>query len=130
VACTLATAPIGYLHFDRMGIVAAVPANLAAAPAVAPTLWLGLTAAAVDPVAPRLGRGLAAAPVGRSLPALGLAGRRPTGRRSARRRVPLAIAVAGAAAVVVLAHVVAPPRRRPHGPAILTAWRLRSSRRT
>ena len=30
-ACTVATAPIGYLHFDRMGLFASVPANLAAA---------------------------------------------------------------------------------------------------
>jgi competence protein ComEC len=117
VACTLATAPIGYLHFDRMGIVAAVPANLAAAPAVAPTLWLGLTAAAVDPLAPRLGRGLAR---GARWPARYLLWVSRVGARldawSARRRVPMAIAVGGTAAVAVLAQGLAARRRRPGSP--------------
>jgi competence protein ComEC len=51
-ACTLATAPISYLHFGRVNLIAAVPANLAALPAVPVLLLAGLTAAALAPVAP------------------------------------------------------------------------------
>jgi competence protein ComEC len=99
-----------------MGLVAAVPANLAAAPAVAPTLWLGLCAAVVDPASPRAARGLARAA---RRPARYLLWVSRLGARldawSARRRVPLAVAVGAPAAVVVVAGLVgaARPRRRP-----------------
>jgi competence protein ComEC len=52
LACTLATAPVALAHFGRTSLVASLPANLLALPAVAPLLWLALAACAVWPVAP------------------------------------------------------------------------------
>jgi len=43
-AATLATAPLLALHFDRVSL-ASGPANLLAAPAVGPVMWLGMLAA-------------------------------------------------------------------------------------
>jgi ComEC/Rec2-related protein len=50
-ACGLATAPILWLQFHAIPLVA-VPANAAAAPAVVPLLGLAMTAAAIHPLAP------------------------------------------------------------------------------
>jgi competence protein ComEC len=50
-ACGLATAPILWLQFHAVPLLA-VPANALAAPAVGPLLGFALTAAAVHPVAP------------------------------------------------------------------------------
>jgi competence protein ComEC len=50
-ACGLATAPILWLQFHAVPLLA-VPANALAAPAVGPLLGLALTAAAVHPLAP------------------------------------------------------------------------------
>ena len=50
-ACGLATAPILWLQFHAVPVLA-VPANAMAGPAVAPLLGLALAAAAVHPVAP------------------------------------------------------------------------------
>jgi competence protein ComEC len=52
LACTLATAPVALVHFGRTSLVASLPANLLALPAVAPLLWLSLAACALWPVAP------------------------------------------------------------------------------
>lgn len=52
-AATLATAPIVAWHFDRVSLVS-LPANVLAAPAVAPVMWLGMAAAAVGQVVPSL----------------------------------------------------------------------------
>ena len=52
LACTLATAPVALLHFGRTSLVASLPANLLALPAVAPLLWLALAACILWPVAP------------------------------------------------------------------------------
>ncbi len=60
VAATLATAPFAAAHFDRVSL-AALPANVLAVPAVAPVMWLGMTAAALGQVAPALGAVVAAA---------------------------------------------------------------------
>ncbi|MDX6657178.1 MAG: competence protein ComEC, partial [Solirubrobacteraceae bacterium] len=46
VAATVSTAPLIALHFGRASLVA-LPANLLAAPAVAPAMWLGAIAAAL-----------------------------------------------------------------------------------
>ena len=46
LACTLATAPVALVHFGRTSLVASLPANLLALPAVAPLLWLALAACA------------------------------------------------------------------------------------
>lgn len=53
LAATLATAPLLAFHFERVSI-ASLPANLAAAPAVAPIMWLGMLSGAVAQVAPAL----------------------------------------------------------------------------
>ncbi len=50
LAATLATAPLMAFHFGRTSL-AAVPANLAALPAVAPVMWLGMLSAAAAQVA-------------------------------------------------------------------------------
>jgi competence protein ComEC len=52
LACTLATAPVALVHFGRTSLIASLPANLLALPAVAPLLWLSLAACALWPVAP------------------------------------------------------------------------------
>ncbi len=53
VAATLGTAPLMALHFDQVSL-AALPANLLAAAAVAPVMWLGMLAAAGAQLAPVL----------------------------------------------------------------------------
>jgi competence protein ComEC len=52
-AATLGTAPLLAFHFGRVSL-ASLPANLLAAPAVAPIMWLGMIAAALGQVAPGL----------------------------------------------------------------------------
>jgi competence protein ComEC len=52
-AATLGTAPLIALHFSELSLVS-LPANLLAAPAVAPIMWLGMLAAAVGQLAPAL----------------------------------------------------------------------------
>lgn len=51
LAATLATAPLMALHFDRVSLVS-LPANVLAAPVVAPVMWLGMVSAAVGQLAP------------------------------------------------------------------------------
>lgn len=58
-AATLATAPIAWWHFERASVVASLPANLAAAPAVPLALWAALLAVAITPLAPAAGAGIA-----------------------------------------------------------------------
>jgi competence protein ComEC len=53
LAATLGTAPLMALHFERLSLVS-LPANLVAAPAVAPVMWLGMLAAAVAQASPAL----------------------------------------------------------------------------
>lgn len=65
-AATLGTAPLIALHFERLSLVS-LPANLLAAPAVAPVMWLGTIAGALGQVAPVLAEpamALAALPLG------------------------------------------------------------------
>jgi competence protein ComEC len=52
-AATLGTAPLIALHFERLSLVS-LPANLLAAPAVAPVMWLGTVAGALGQLAPWL----------------------------------------------------------------------------
>jgi competence protein ComEC len=49
IAATLATAPLMAHHFDAFSITS-LPANLLALPAVAPVMWLGMTAGALGQV--------------------------------------------------------------------------------
>jgi competence protein ComEC len=53
VAATIGTAPLMALHFGQVSL-AALPANLLAAPAIALVMWLGMLAAAVAQIAPAL----------------------------------------------------------------------------
>src|SRR5215207_4665582 len=52
-AATIATAPLMALHFEQVSL-ASLPANLVAAPAVAPVMWLGMLAIALAQVSPAL----------------------------------------------------------------------------
>jgi competence protein ComEC len=52
-AATLGTAPLIAAHFGQASLVS-LPANVAAAPAVAPTMWLGMIAAAIGQISPVL----------------------------------------------------------------------------
>jgi competence protein ComEC len=53
VAATIGTAPLLAFHFEEVSL-ASLPANLAAAPAVAPIMWLGMLSAAAAQVSPVL----------------------------------------------------------------------------
>jgi len=53
LAATLATAPLLALHFGEVSLVS-LPANLVAAPAVAPLMWLGMLAGALAQLDPAL----------------------------------------------------------------------------
>ena len=50
IAATLGTAPLMAVHFEQISL-AALPANLLAAPAIAPVMWLGVLAAAAAQIA-------------------------------------------------------------------------------
>jgi ComEC/Rec2-related protein len=50
-ACSLATAPVSWFQFHRISLLA-VPANAAAAPVVAPLLWLAFVTAGLAHLAP------------------------------------------------------------------------------
>ena len=51
VAATIGTAPLIALHFGQTSLFS-LPANLLAAPAVAPVMWLGMAAATIGQVSP------------------------------------------------------------------------------
>jgi competence protein ComEC len=53
IAATLGTAPLMAFHFDQVSL-ASLPANLLAAAAIAPVMWLGMLAAAAAQIAPAL----------------------------------------------------------------------------
>jgi competence protein ComEC len=53
LAATLGTAPLLALHFGELSLVG-LPANLLAAPAIAPITWLGMLAAALGQLTPAL----------------------------------------------------------------------------
>ena len=66
IAATLGTAPLIALYFERLSLVS-LPANVLAAPAVAPVMWLGTIAGALGQAAPAPARpvaSLAALPLG------------------------------------------------------------------
>ena len=50
IAATVGTAPLMAIHFEQVSL-AALPANLLAAPAIAPVMWLGILAAAAAQIA-------------------------------------------------------------------------------
>ena len=59
IAATLGTAPLIALHFERLSLVS-LPANVLAAPAVAPVMWLGTIAGALGQATPALAEPVAA----------------------------------------------------------------------
>jgi competence protein ComEC len=62
VAATVGTAPLLSLHFGELSLVS-LPANVLAAPAVAPVMWLGTLAGTLGTPAAELLNGLAAFPL-------------------------------------------------------------------
>lgn len=148
VAATVATAPLIAAHFGRVSL-AALPANLLAAPAVAPVMWLGLAASAAGQVSARAAAPLAAlagpplgylewvahaaavlpsaqvrAGPGEVLVALGalagaLLGARAAGRRA--RRPALAVGAVLAAAALATVGVVVATRPRAAAPPTVPA---------
>lgn len=110
-AATLATAPLLALHFDRVSLVS-LPANVLAAPLVAPIMWLGMLSAAAGQVAVGL-----AAPLN-ALAALPVAALLELSRAAA--SVPGASVAAGPLPVLLvsgvgLAAITGRWRRRPAG---------------
>jgi competence protein ComEC len=57
LAATLGTAPLLALHFHQLSLVG-LPANLLAAPAIAPITWLGMLAATLGQLSPTLAQPL------------------------------------------------------------------------
>jgi competence protein ComEC len=105
-AATLGTAPLLAFHFGRVSLVS-LPANLLAAPAVAPIMWLGMVAAALGQVAPALAapvNAVAAFPLAYLEWLAHAAASAPAAAVELRLDSPLALAAAyaGLAAAVVL----------------------------
>jgi competence protein ComEC len=112
VAATLGTAPLMGLHFEQVSL-AALPANVVAAPAVAPVVWLGTVAAALAQAGPvvdpalRLLNAVAALPLG----FVGLVA--DAASRAPGATVPVALGVSGVvAAYAGLGAAVASRRAR------------------
>ncbi|HEY1594362.1 MAG TPA: ComEC/Rec2 family competence protein [Thermoleophilaceae bacterium] len=134
-AATLATAPLLAHHFGSVQLVA-LPANLAALPAVAPIMWLGMLQAALGMLggpAVTVAGGLGA------LNGLLLAylravarwfGDAPHGQAAVALRSPVAVvaAYAGMAALILLVSRLA-RRAEPRAPAWAAAWRRIPGRR-
>jgi competence protein ComEC len=120
LAATLSTAPLVAVHFGRASLIA-LPANLLAAPAVAPVMWLGFAAASIGQVAP----GLATPLVALTGPPLGYL----AGLARVAARLPGAQVTMPLTAIVVLCALTgrlltagdehAPPRRTPRRRAVL-----------
>jgi competence protein ComEC len=134
-AATLATAPLLAYHFGSVQLVA-LPANLAALPAVAPIMWLGMLQATLGMLG---GPALIAANALGAVNGLLLAylravarwfGDAPHGQAAVALHSPLAVAAAyaGMAAVVVLVWRIG-RRADPHAPAWAAAWRRLPKRR-
>ena len=123
-ACTFATAPIAWLQFDRVALVGSLPANLAALPAVAPLLWIGIAATLVHPLSPAAAMplALAASALGDYLVAVARLGawldRIAGGAVAGLTAIPLALAARrprGRVAVALAARAMAAPRSRSTG---------------
>ncbi|QEC49650.1 MBL fold metallo-hydrolase [Baekduia soli] len=122
IAATLATAPIIAWRFDRSSLVS-LPANILAAPAVAPVMWLGMIAATVGQLAPAALVAPLVAVAGLPLGFLVALAHAAAGLPGAQVAVPAA-AVAGIAALVAAALL---PGRE--GPGAASASRRRRVRR-
>lgn len=139
LAATIATAPLVALRFDRLTPIT-LPANLLAAPAVAPTMWLGFAAAALGQLTPALAQPLVAltgpplgylvglarttaalpAPSPLTLIALVATAAALVAARRDRRRIPLVVLAALALVLTLRPHAaLAPP---PPGTLRVTAF--------
>ncbi len=115
VAATIGTAPLIALHFGRTSLVS-VPANLLAAPVVAPIMWLGMLAGVVGQVS-----AAAAAPfTALAAPLLGYltwVGEVAAGLPSA--EVVVAPALVAAVCLALTVPILSRRARRPAGVAVL-----------
>jgi len=101
VAATLATAPLVALHFERTSLVA-LGANVLAAPAVAPVMWLGTIAGAVGQIDTSIAAPLSAL-AGYPLAYVGWVGEAAAGVPLAEVRAPPLLVALACAALVALA---------------------------
>jgi competence protein ComEC len=101
-AATIGTAPLIALHFGRTSLVA-LPANVLAAPVVAPIMWLGMLAGALGQLGPGLAAPLdaLAGPALAYLTWLGHAAAAAPGAQVGAPPLVVASACAGVAAAVV-----------------------------
>jgi competence protein ComEC len=115
IAATAGTAPLMALHFESFSLVS-LPANLVAAPAVAPIMWLGMLSAAAAQASPALAAPLNALD-GPLLAYLTAVARTAAGLPHAavplRLASPAALAVAFAAPALMAAAARAAVRRLP-----------------
>jgi competence protein ComEC len=117
LAASIGTAPLIALHFDRTSVVS-LPANLLAAPAVAPVMWLGMAAATVGQVSATAAEPfamLAAYPVAFVSWLGGAAARLPHASVAIAPWLVAAVCLGAAAAIL------APAARRPGALAVLAA---------
>ena len=130
IAATAGTAPLMALHFESFSLVS-LPANLAAAPAVAPIMWLGMLSAAAAQVSPALAAPLNALD-GPLLAYLTAVARTAAGLPHAavpvRLASPAALAVAFALPALIAAGARAAVRRLPPPGLGLGAGRARGAR--
>jgi competence protein ComEC len=117
LAASIGTAPLIALHFDRTSVVS-LPANLLAAPAVAPVMWLGMAAATVGQVSAPAAEpfaALAAYPVA-FVSWLGAAA-----ARLPHASVAFAPWLVGIACIAATAAILTPVARRPGAIAVMAA---------
>jgi competence protein ComEC len=117
VAASLGTAPLIALHFDRTSVVS-LPANLLAAPAVAPVMWLGMAAATVGQVSSVAAEPFAALA---AYPVAFVSGLGAAAARLPHASVAVAPWLVGAACLAAAAAILSPAARRPSAVAVLTA---------
>ncbi len=126
-AATLGTAPLIALHFERLSLVS-LPANLLAAPAVAPVMWLGTIAGALGQVAPGLAApvaALAALPLGYLTWLADRAAALPFAEVAVPSPGPLGlVAIYGATVLAALAWRLLPRAGRRRAAAVLAAGAL------
>lgn len=109
VAASIGTAPLIAAHFDRTSIVS-LPANLAAAPAVAPVMWLGMAAATVGQVSPVAAQPLSALA---AYPVAFVAWLAAAAARLPHASVAIAPWLVGLACLAAAAAILSPAARRP-----------------
>src|SRR3954447_17786977 len=117
LAASIGTAPLIALHFDRTSVVS-LPANLLAAPAVAPVMWLGMAAATVGQVS-----GVAAEPFAAlaAYPVAFLSWLSAAAARLPHASVAVAPWLVGVVCLGAGAAIVSPAARRPSAAAVLAA---------